>query len=91
MILPNAKRIRSLIANEKTEQGIAMVLRSHKIRYRFTTETGFLSIRVPCLTGCIRIFRTCSRSYPFVVRQEKPHQEQLPRVFAPVYLTNYDN
>ena len=90
MILPKTERIRSLVKDAKTEQEIIMIFRSHKIRYQFTTETGFLSIRVPCMKGCIRIFRTCSRSCPFVVRQEKP--SALPREYipAPVILTNYD-
>lgn len=67
MILVTHKKIRSVIANAKTENDIVSLLRYHKIKYSFTTETGFLSIRIPCKTGNIRIYKTCSRTAPFVV------------------------
>lgn len=68
MILITSSRIRSLISNCKTERDIIHVLRSHKVKYTFSTDTGFLSIRIPCKKGIIRIYRTCSRSAPYMVK-----------------------
>ena len=70
MIHITAEKIRSIMSGAKTEQDVSILLRSHKIRYFFTTETGFLSVRIPCRKGCVRIYRTASRSCPFVVRSE---------------------
>ena len=67
MIKVSAARIRSLIAGCMTEMEVTSVLRSHKIRYTFTTETGILSIRIPCRKGSVQVYRTCSRSNPFMV------------------------
>ena len=69
-MLPNIDKIRSVVSGAKTEQDISLLLRSHKIRFAFTTETGFLSIRIPCRKGCVRVYRVCSRSCPFVVRYD---------------------
>ncbi len=71
-MLVNQNRIRSIIADCKTEADIVSALRSHKIKYTFTTETGPLNIRIPCRKGYIRIYRTCSRSAPFLVRNVPP-------------------
>lgn len=71
MIKVTAARVRSLVTECKTEMEIAHVLRSHKIRYTFTTETGTLTIRIPCHKGCVRVYRTCSRSAPFMVQGTK--------------------
>ena len=80
VILPSSSRIRSIVAECSTESDIAITLRKHKIKFAYTTETGFLSIRIPCRKGCIRVFRTCSRSVPFTIRQENP----IPFRYTPV-------
>ncbi len=65
---PTADKIRSIIADCNTEYDIIQSLRMHKIRYGYTTETGILSIRIPCRTGAVRIYRSCSRSLPYRIR-----------------------
>lgn len=70
MIHITTEKIRSVLAEAKTEQDISILLRSHKIKYSFTTETGFLSVRIPCRKGCVRVYRVASKSCPFVVRAE---------------------
>ena len=70
MILVTSDKIRAILNGIKTEQDLIFLLRSHKIRYSFTTETGFLSIRIPCRKGILRVYKTCSRSCPFTVRYE---------------------
>lgn len=67
MIKVSTDRIRSLVSGCITEMEVAAVLRSHKIHYTFTTETGILSIRIPCRKGSVQVYRTCSRSNPFAV------------------------
>lgn len=71
MILVTTEKIRSVINGAKTEQDIIILLRSHKIKYYFTTETGYISIRIPCRKGCVRVSRVASRSCPFIVRFER--------------------
>ena len=67
MILLSSGRIRNIISDCFTEQDIIITLRKHKIKYTFTTETGELSIKIPCKKGIIRVFRSCSCSRPFTV------------------------
>ena len=67
MIGINADRIRSLVSECHTEPEVVAALRSHKIKYTYTTETGTLSIKVPCRKGSVRIYRTCSKASPFMV------------------------
>lgn len=70
MILLTSEKIRSIVNGAKTEQDLTILLRSHKIKYQFTTETGFLSIRIPYRKGCIRVYKVASRSHPFAIRFE---------------------
>lgn len=71
MIPITSKKIYSVINGAKTEQDLIILLRSHKIKYSFTTETGFFSVRIPCRKGCVRVYRVSSRSCPLIVRFEK--------------------
>ena len=70
--LVNGDRIRSLIANCYTEKAVSETLRLHKIRHHYTTETGTLSIKVPCRKGSIYITRVVSRSAPYIIRSAPP-------------------
>ena len=67
MLALSMNRVRSIVGNCKTEMDIVSILRSHKIKYSFSTDHGFLQIRIPYKKGYIRIYKTCSRSYPFMV------------------------
>lgn len=69
-MFPNTEKVRSIVSGAKTEQDIQILLRLHKIKYHFTTDTGFLSIRIPCRKGCIRVYRVANRNNPFVIRFE---------------------
>lgn len=68
----SVSRLRSLISGCRTDPEVVAVLRSHKIRYSYTTETGSLSIKIPCQKGSVRIYRTCSRSAPYMVSAVTP-------------------
>ena len=74
MMLINSARIRAIIADCRTEQDIVLSLRLHKVKYSFSTDCGYTSIRIPCRSGCIRIIRVASRSAPFLVRSENPRR-----------------
>jgi hypothetical protein len=65
--LLTAGRIRSIIAGAMTEKDVENSLRAHRIRYTYTTETGYLSIRIPTRSGCVRVYRSASRSAQFLV------------------------
>ena len=67
MINVSINKIRSAIAGCMTEIDVINSLRKHKIRYSFSTDYGFTQIRIPYKKGYIRIYRTCSRSAPFIV------------------------
>ena len=84
----SVSRLRSLISGCRTDPEVIAVLRSHKIRYSYTTETGSLSIKIPCRKGSVRIYRTCSRSAPFQVRQAVPVPNLYP-VPVPVLHPDY--
>lgn len=67
MIIITPNRIKSIVADCKTDVDLIANLRRHKIRYGYTTESGFLSVVVPCSTGKVRIYRSASKSNPFKV------------------------
>lgn len=74
----SAGRVRSAIAGARTEKDVVNSLRQHKIRYTWTTSPGFLSIRVPVRSGSVLIYRTASRSVPFLVRSASPVPFSFP-------------
>lgn len=82
----NTKRIKAIIAGCRTDADLVGILRSHKIRYSYTTETGTLSVKIPCRKGAIRIYRTCSRSAPYMVTTVSPS----PFIPAPVPVLHPD-
>jgi len=67
MIGITSARVRAIVTDCTTEMEVAKTLRKHRIKYTFTTETGTLSIRIPCRTGAVRVYRTCSRATRFAV------------------------
>ena len=67
MIIITPDRIRSLVSECKTDTDLIASLRRHKIRYKYTTDPGFLSVAIPCRTGKVLVYRTASRSNPFRV------------------------
>ena len=71
-LLLTADRLRSIAAAADTEKELENLLRSHKIRFTWTTAPGYLCARVPCRSGSMLIYRTCSRSAPFAVRSAEP-------------------
>lgn len=66
-ILITAARVRSAISGARTEKDIELSLRLHKIRFSYDTSAGFLAFRIPCRSGPVLVYRTCSRSAPFAV------------------------
>lgn len=72
MILVTSKRLRSIISECKTDADLVANLRRHKISYGYTTETGFLSVVIPCSTGKVRVYRSASKSNPYKVAPVSP-------------------
>ena len=77
-MLTTTGRIRSIVSECRTEADVQSALRFHKIKYHYTTESGFLSVVVPCLTGSVRIYRTASKSRPFAVTPTHPEPYYHP-------------
>ena len=85
MILLSSSRIRSIIADCKTEIDVIAALRYHKIKYTYSTDLGNLSIRIPCRKGYIRIYRTCSKTCPYLVTAVSPTTIYPVPVLYPEY------
>ena len=85
-ILLTSDRIRSAISGARNEKEIETSLRRHKIRYSYDTSSGFLSFRIPCRSGAVLVYRTCSRSAPFAVcsARPEPHSGSVPGRSGPV-------
>ena len=77
MIILTVNRVKNILSGAKTEIEVVSRLRSHKIKYTYTTETGFLTIKIPCKKGNIRVYRACSRSAPIRV-----YADRFPPSFA---------
>jgi len=71
-------RIRSILADARTEQDAALALRRHCIRYRFSTEGGYLHIRIPARRGVVTVARTASRRAPLVISAAAPDRVPYP-------------
>ena len=65
-------RVKAIVSDCKTDADLLANLRYHRIRFAYTTETGFLSVVIPCSTGKVRVYRTASRSNPFKVTPVSP-------------------
>ena len=71
-MLLTADRIRSALDGARTEKDIELSLRAHKIRFSYDTGAGFLAFRIPARSGAVLVYRTASRSAPFMVRAAVP-------------------
>lgn len=71
MIIVTTARIKAIVADCKTEADLEATLRHHKLRHKYTTETGFMSCVIPSKTGSVRIYKTASKTNPFKVEPVK--------------------
>lgn len=71
-ILLTAARIRAALDGARTEKDVELSLRAHKIHFSYDTAAGFLSFRIPARSGAVMVYRTASRSAPFMVRSACP-------------------
>lgn len=78
-IMITSARIRSILDGLHTEKEAAAALRSHRIRYSYSTEGGYLHIRIPARSGAIRVYRTASRTAPLVIASAAPAPYQYTR------------
>ena len=74
MVLLTAKRLRSIVTDCRTDADLQATLKYHRIKFKYTTETGFLSVTVPTAAGTYRIYRTASTSAPYRVDMVRPVQ-----------------
>ena len=71
-LLLTPARIRSVIADARTEKDLELSLRRHKIRFSYDTSAGILAFRIPLRSGPVLVYRTASRSAPFRIRSAAP-------------------
>ena len=77
-LLLTVDRLRSVASAATTEKDLEKSLRRHKIRYTWTTDPGYLAARVICRSGPVLIYRSASRSAPFVIRSAAAPAVRLP-------------
>ena len=82
-LLLTASRVRSVLADARTEKAAAEALRAHRIRYSYSTDGGILHIRIPARSGMLRVYRTASRTAPLVVTTAAPAPYQFTRPVWP--------
>jgi len=87
-MLLTADRIRAALDDARTEKDVVLSLRAHKIKFSYDTSAGFMAFRIPARSGVVLVYRTASRSAPFIVRHEKPSFSPAPYMF-PVYRSDY--
>lgn len=71
-MLVTAARIRSAIDGARTEKDVEKSLRLHRIKYSYDTTSGYMAFRIPARSGAVLVYRTASRSAPFIVRSAAP-------------------
>ena len=72
MIIVTASRLRSILSDCRTEADVAETLRYHKVKFRYSTDLGFMSILVPCASGSVRVYRTSSKNAPIAMISIQP-------------------
>ena len=77
-LLLTVDRLRDIVSAATTERDLVKSLRRHKIRYTWTTDPGYLAARVICRSGPVLIYRSASRSAPFVIRSAAAPAVPLP-------------
>ena len=65
-------RIRSILDGAHNEMDAAARLRSHRIRYSYSTTGGYLHIRIPARSGAVTVTRTASRTAPLRIEAAAP-------------------
>ena len=71
-MLLTADRIRAALDDARTEKDVELSLRAHKIKFSYDTSAGFMAFRIPARSGVVLVYRTASRSAPFMVRAATP-------------------
>jgi hypothetical protein len=71
-LLVTVPRIRSILADARTEQDAMLALRQHRVRYSFSTAGGVFHIRIPARAGAVTVTRTASRSAPLRIAAAAP-------------------
>lgn len=65
-------RIRAIVSDARTDRDIVDALRRHRIRYTYSTSTGFLHIMIPSRSGPVLVYLTACRSAPPAVIRSAP-------------------
>lgn len=78
MIIVTPSRVRSILSDCRTEADVAETLRHHKIKFRYSTDIGFLTIVVPCSSGSVRVYRSSSKTAPIAITRVQPAPYERP-------------
>lgn len=79
MILITSRRLRSILSDCRTEADLQAALRYHRIKFKYDTSPGYLSVLVPTATGAVRVTKTASKTAPFTIGCTTPEPYERPK------------
>ena len=79
MMLITSSRLRSILSECRTEADLQATLRYHRIKFKYDTKLGYLSIVIPTATGKARVTKTASKVAPFIVTSISPEPYSRPQ------------
>ena len=72
MKLITSERLSAMIDGLTTEAAVLAALRHGKIKTIKRFADSSFDYYIPCKKGMIRLYRTCSRTHPFIIRPVLP-------------------
>lgn len=78
-MLITSSRLRSILSECRTEADLQATLRHHRIKFKYDTKLGYLSLTIPTATGTVRVAKVASREAPFVVMRTAPEPYEHPK------------
>ena len=85
MSIISARRIRRILSDAITDADAVDLLRSHRIRYGYSTAGGVLHILIPTRSGVLRVYRI-EETAPAVItgpgRNPRPYWYKAPVLHA---------
>lgn len=79
MILITSSRLRSILSECRTEADLQATLRYHRIKFKYDTTPGYLSLVIPTATGAVRVTKTASKTAPFAIGCTTPEPYERPK------------
>lgn len=79
MVLITSRRLRTILSDCRTEADLQATLCYHRIKFKYDTALGYLSLIIPTATGSVRITRTASKTATFTIGCTTPEPYERPK------------